>query len=224
MSDQPGSNNGDHEPPSKRQKRSGDGDGKKAAEMMIAFGGPMCDEATTPDDSPAHLPATCLAAVLGFMWYTDVRQCMLAGKMMAVESARHVETLNIVKASELDAPSARRFRNVSEVNVLCLVSEAHAEDNPDAWMQMCTDAAMRVVPFLSSIPNLERVFLGGQFGRRASNGEVVWHRMVYSAPGCAAQRDHQAVFEDLVQSIAGAFTSGTLSQSLDVSGILIGMC
>ena len=55
---------------------------------------------SAPDvDSPAYLPAPCLAAVLSFMRYADVRQCMLAGKMMAVEAARHVETLNITKAS-----------------------------------------------------------------------------------------------------------------------------
>ena len=44
MSDQSG-NNGDHEPLRKRRKRRGDGDGKKAAEI-IAFGGPMYYEAT----------------------------------------------------------------------------------------------------------------------------------------------------------------------------------
>ena len=171
---------------------------------------------SAPDiDSPAHLPATCLAAVLNFMWYTDVRQCMLAGKMMAVESARHVETLNIVKASELDAPSARRFRNVSEVNVLCLVSRKR-------YYKISSDAVMRVVPFLSSIPNLDRVFLGGLFSCSRNNGNVVWHPMVYSEHGCVAPREHQAVFKALVKNIVGGFKSRTLSQSLDVSGILGG--
>lgn len=84
--------------------------------------------------------------------------------------------------------------------------------------EISTDAVMRVVPFLSSIPNLDRVFLGGQFGGRTS----IWYRMVYNASDCVAPREHQAVFKALVQSIVGGFKSRTLSQRLDVSGILGG--
>ena len=43
MSDQPG-NNGDHEPQRKKRQKCGNGDGKKV--KIIAFGGPMYDEAT----------------------------------------------------------------------------------------------------------------------------------------------------------------------------------
>ena len=171
------------------------------------------------DDSPAHLPAPCLAAVLNFMRYADVRQCMLAGKMMAVEAAGHVETLNITKASELDAPSARRFRSASEVNVLCLVSETDAEDDredrqypPD---QISMETVTRVVPFLSSFPNLERIFLGGLFLEGA-----VWERYQYNHDECIDPRDHQAIFKALIQNIIGGFQSRTLTQILELDGIL----
>ena len=98
-----------------------------------------------PDaDSQAHLPSTCLAAVLNFMRYTDVRQCMLAGKMMAVEAARHVETLNITKASELVVPAARRFGNVTTVNVLCLISEI-SEDNRDDQISCNTGRSLPLI-------------------------------------------------------------------------------
>ena len=128
------------------------------------------------DDSPAHLPAPCLAAVLNFMWYTDVRQCMLAGKMMAVEAARHVETLNITKASELVVPAARRFGNASEVNVLCLVSEIDEDDEENTDDQISMDTVARVIPFLASFPSLARVFLGGLY----LESDGVWGRYTTS--------------------------------------------
>ena len=102
----------------KRKADALEADGEETSDLPDGTG----KRKSAPDESPAHLPATCLAAVLNFMWYTDVRRCMLAGKMMAVEAARHVETLNITKASELVVPAARRFGSASEVNVLCLVS------------------------------------------------------------------------------------------------------
>ena len=114
------------------------------------------------------------------MWYTDVRQCMLAGKMMAVEAARHVETLNITKASELVVPAARRFGNASGVNVLCLVSEMDEEDEDNSDDQISMDAVRRVVPFLTSIPNLEHVYLGGLFRFVSVRGEAAWERYWYS--------------------------------------------
>ena len=172
-----------------------------------------------PDDSPAHLPAPCLAAVLNFMWYTDVRQCMLAGKMMAVEAARHVETLNITKASELVVPAARRFGNVTTVNVLSLISEI-SEDNRDDQISM--DTVIQVVPFLTSIPNLKRVCLGGLYGHQSllSDGEAVWYRYDYSADGVVEPREHQAIFKTLIQNIIGGFQSKSLPQHLELHGIL----
>ena len=190
---------------------------KRKADALEADGEGTNTRKSAPDDSPACLPATCLAAVLNFMWYTDVRQCMLAGKMMAVEAARHVETLNITKASELVVPAARRFGNASEVNVLCLVL-GREEDNPDYQISM--DTVRRVVPFLASIPNLEHVFLGGLFRRRTSQGEAVWRRFDYGIEYCEAPRDHQAIFKTLVQNVMGGFQSRSLPQRLEVDGIL----
>ena len=170
-----------------------------------------------PDaDSQAHLPSTCLAAVLNFMRYTDVRQCMLAGKMMAVEAARHVETLNITKASELVVPAARRFGNVTTVNVLCLISEI-SEDNRDD--QISFETATRVVPFLSSIPNLERVFLGGLYRNRHAT-HAVMERYRYDID-CVEPSDHQNIFKTLVESVIGGFQSKSLPQSLELGGVLV---
>ena len=200
---------------------------KRKADALEADGSAIDGTRTrkpAPDvDSPAFLPATCLAAVLNFMWYTDVRQCLLAGKMMAVEAAGHVETLNITKASELVAPSACRFRNASKVNILCLVSEMEREDDEDDEEdgnhppdQISMDTVARVVPFLSSIPKLERVYFGGLY----LESEVVWGQYYYNADACEAPRGHHAIFNALVQNVIGGFQSRTLSQSLELNGIL----
>ena len=198
---------------------------KRKADVLEADDTPNVTRKSAPDDvSPAYLPAPCLAAVLNFMRYADVRQCMLAGKMMAVEAAGHVEALNITKASELDAPSARRFRSASEVNVLCLISETDAEDDredrqypPD---QISMETVTRVVPFLSSIPNLERVYFGGVF-LDGSTPEV-WERYLYQAENFIEPRDHQTIFKTLIQNLVGGFQSRTLPQTLELDGILDG--
>ena len=86
---------------------------------------------SAPAPSPPHLPAPCLAAVLNFMEYGNVRRCLLAGKAMAVDAARHVETLNVMRTSELVPSAARRFVNVSEVNILSLVTRTLVRANQD---------------------------------------------------------------------------------------------
>ena len=186
-------------------------------------------ESKRKSDSSAHLPAPCLAAVLNFMRYTDVRQCMLAGKMMAVEAARHVEALNITKASELVVPAARRFGNASEVNVLCLVSPIDEDDGADSDDRISMDTVRRIVPFLTSIPNLERVFLGGLYhtvieyytsqGHRHTE-DTVWYRYEYFFESCTDPNDHQVIFKTLIQNLIGAFQTKSLPQSLELDGIL----
>lgn len=172
--------------------------------------------APADDDSPTHLPAPCLAAILNFMWYTDVRQCMLAGTMIAVEAAQHVETLNITKSSELVVPAARRFTNVSEVNILCLVSE-HQQDDGDDYDILSRDTATQTVPFIASFPHLARVFIGGHYCRRG-----VWDKHTYELERCQEPSDHEAIFAFLVQSFAGGFQSRALNTNLWLEGVIDG--
>ena len=70
MSNQQEGNYADREPLSKRQKR-GDGDEKQKADEIIAFGGPMYDEATARKilkELPAGRLEVGSEAVIGF-WY-----------------------------------------------------------------------------------------------------------------------------------------------------------
>ena len=162
--------------------------------------------------SPAHLPASCLAAILNFMEYGEVRRCLLAGKIMAVDAARHVETLNIMKASELVSSAAGRFVNVAEINILSLVTTT--EDGEDDALSVGT--ATRSVPFLISFSKLKRAFLGGIWRDR---DEEEWLKYPYQCSSCLEPEDHLSVFRGLVDHLCGAFQSRSLSQSLHLEGV-----
>ena len=156
------------------------------------------------------LPASCLASVFNFMKYADVRNCLLAGKVTAVEAASHVETLNITSPSELVVPASRRFENVTEVNVLCLLSELPNEQGD----VLSVETAERIVPFVSSLRKLTRCFLGGMPRQGFPH--------VYKRTHCVQPEDHQSIFRGLVTTFAGAFRSKALSQDLRLEGIVGG--
>ena len=160
-------------------------------------------DATT---SAAHLPAPCLAAILNFMEYADVRRCLLAGTIMAVDAARHVEVLNIMNASELVPSAARRFANVTEVNILSLLDTD--EDGDEDTLSVGT--ASRSVLFLASFPKLKRAYLGGLWGNS---------KFSYSHHSCQEPKDHLSVFRGLVDHLCGAFRSRSLSPSLHLEGV-----
>ena len=177
------------------------------------------EDATSP-----HLPASCLGKVLNFLWYTGVRQCMLTGKIMAVEAARHVETLNITNSSELFLPAARRFSNIAEVNVLCLLS-ASFEECIDR-QKISSDAATRTVPFLIGFPNLRRAFIGGL----APNPfyESVWSKITYDFVRCdrepdEGRNDHRLIFRHLLLALIGAFQTRALDAEkiTELGGVLL---
>ena len=165
--------------------------------------------ATTATPS-AHLPASCLAAILDFMEYAEVRRCLLAGKILAVDAARHVETLNIMNASELVPSAARRFANVAEINILSLLTE---NDDGDI---LSADTATRSVPFLIAFPKLKRAYLGGFF---RDTGEEEWFKYPYRYSSCREPEDHLSVFRGLVDHLCGAFRSRSLSPSLYLNGV-----
>ena len=161
----------------------------------------------------AHLPASCLAAILNFMEYGEVRRCLLAGKIMAVDAARHVEVLNIMNASELVPSAARRFANVSEVNILSLITPNEVADEDT----LSAETATRSVPFLISFPKLKRAFLGGVY---LDPEDEEWMRIPYLHIPCTAPKDHQSVFRGLVDYLSGAFRSRSLSPTLHLEGIV----
>ena len=120
------------------------------------------DEETERSEYIPSLPATCLASVLNFMLYSDVRKCMLVGKIMPNEVAKHVEALTIDTEAGMDVPAARRFPNVKKVNIACLLKCKVLDKHGYAGRYNLSPlVAPKVVPFLSMFPRLEKCFIGG---------------------------------------------------------------
>ena len=95
------------------------------------------------------------------MPYDEVRSALLISKMLANEAVKYTHTLNIMKVHQMDGPAARRFLNVEEVNCMCLLSFNEVTEDT----LICAKTATRVVPFLVTIPNLKRVFVGGWYNK-----------------------------------------------------------
>ena len=146
------------------------------------------------------------------MEYGEVRRCLLAGKIIAVGAARHVEVLNIMNALELVPSAARRFANVSEINILSLVTPT--EDDDEEVLSAST--ATRSVLFLTAFPKLKHAFLGGLC--RDTDDEK-WFKFSYTNNSSNDPKDHLAVFRGLVDHLCGAFQSRSLSQSLHLEGV-----
>ena len=192
---------------SSSRKRNADVDDELVSGRKLKIAKP------SPSSSPAaHLPASCLAAILNFMEYGEVRRCLLAGKIIAVGAARHVEVLNIMNALELVPSAARRFANVSEINILSLVTPT--EDDDEEVLSAST--ATRSVLFLTAFPKLKHAFLGGLC--RDTDDEK-WFKFSYTNNSSNDPKDHLAVFRGLVDHLCGAFQSRSLSQSLYLEGV-----
>lgn len=136
---------------------------------------------------------------------------------MAVDAAHEVETLNIVRASEMVAPAVRRFPNVSELNIVSILSRHCIIDDDggnDDEVMLHADATRRAVPFMVQFPKLRRVFLGGL---DEGDGDLVTYS---NDPGTAiTPHDHQIVFRGLIENLCGAFEARLLNSNLELGGL-----
>ena len=136
---------------------------------------------------------------------------------MAVDAARHVEVLNIMNASELVPSAARRFANVTDLNILSLVSVHVDEDSDKDTLSVGT--ATRSVPFLISFPKLKRAFIGGFF-QDPYTEEREWEKITYINSSRNEPKNHLAIFRGLVDHLCGAFQSRSLIPNLQLQGVL----
>ena len=171
---------------------------------------------TSPPSAPfPHLPSSCLAALLNYLPFQDVRQCLLAGKVMAVDAAHEVETLNIMRASEMVRyPVVRRFPNVSELNILSILSRRSDDDDDDDLM-LNANAIGRALPFMMQFPKLEMVFLGGAYTHSTPERARFVH---YSNDAGDSPHDHQIIFRSLIENLCGAFEARLLNPNLYLGG------
>jgi len=169
------------------------------------------------------LPATIFGAAMDFLCYNEVRTALLAGKTIAHDAVKHTQTLNICNPYELNVRASRRFGNVREVNILCLIAFEHDDQNAHS---LVTDAAARSVPFLLSFPKLDTAFLGGIqkliVEELDTDTREYGIKCGYDPFRCVAPDNHGEIFRSLMMSLCGAFGSKSLPQSLNLQGILLG--
>ena len=191
---------------------------KRKAEQISA------DDAEDADEGIPHLPAPVWGHVLDFMPYEEVRSTLLVGKHIALEAVKYVHTLNIMKISQMYIPATRRFINVEEVNVLCLLEDTGErgedgdDDEPTAIYDISPETADRIPTFISSFAKAKSVFLGGLL---LEYGEM--KRVLYSKSTCNGPDNHEEVFLGLGSSLFAAYQTGALRREIDIIGLAVAL-
>ena len=171
---------------------------------------------TTP-----RIPPPVWGHVMDYMPYGEVRSFLLVSKSMAADAASYVGTLNITDSSQLDVPSAWRFReNAENINILCLLEYTRDIIPLDyvgplphnTWFELSEDAMTRIVPFLSAFSSIERVFVGGL--SKTSHFPNTGVKFYYHRSACGGPSNHPALFRSLISNFLGAFRSRSLPKSL----------
>ena len=180
-----------------------------AYDGVVAGGGGKKARAEDEPQPPLHLPAPVWGRVLDYMPYQEVRSALLICKAIANEAVKYVHTLNIMRDCELDIPAARRFANVEEVNVLCLIKVNEAAQNWRKRRIISSIASRATVPFIQTFPRLSSMFVGGLVG---GNKELYWPH------NCSGVK-HILLFRSLLSSFIGAYKTRALSQEISLSGV-----
>ena len=89
------------------------------------------DEMSVAEDEVPHLPAPLWGGILDFMPYGEVRSALLLGKHIAVEAVKYVKTISFLKPAEMHVPATRRFPNIEEVRILCLLQGSGEFDDDE---------------------------------------------------------------------------------------------
>lgn len=161
------------------------------------------------------------------MPYEDVRSTLLVGKLIAVEAAKYVQTLNIMKSTQMVGPPARRFPNITEVNIFSLLIHKVAKTPQEftSNCKLCSDTAIRTVPFVSMFPRLKWLFVGGRniFPAAYDFREDMWFparpmRIWYVPSSCTGPAGHKTVYQALVMAFCGAFKTRNISMNIASMG------
>ena len=158
------------------------------------------DESTTP--LLPDLPAPVWGRVLNFLPYGDIRKAMLLSRTIAFDAPPHVFFLSIYKASEMNVRAIRRFCNVKETQIHCVIRDGILNPN----------AVGRVVPFISAFPKLTYCGIGGpHMARKIKNH--------YNVNRCTSTY-HKESFRSMLEALCGAFEADALPRSLILDGFL----
>ena len=161
--------------------------------------------AVSPSSSSACLSSDIWALVMDFLPYESVLQTAAVSKSMLHEVMPLITMLHINKSSQLYAGSiAARYRDVRDIYIYSLVQHVpldRAVRDGVHISRVDEDTAERAVPFLSSFPKLERVFLGGQNVNREYNVEGYM-------PTNDTNDEEKNIIKNLINSFSAGFRSG----------------
>lgn len=161
-----------------------------------------------------HLSAPVWGGILDFMPYSEVRSALLVGKHIAVEAVKYVKTVNAMKSSELKILAARRFSNVEELKILCLLEgTGEFSERGDERFTLSLEAAHSIPSFLSAFPRLKRAFVGGRLTTIYLGIDETIDRVYMPGP-CIGPEGHEEIIRGLIFTTTGAFMSGLLSPNL----------
>lgn len=178
---------------------------------------PSSSSLVGPKPMPAHIPAPVWGRVLDYLPYGEVRSALLVGKIIAMEAVKHVQTISITNGWEMDVPAARRFANVTEVNILSLLrlTADGVEWRLDEF-HLCGATAERIVPFIVGFQKLERVRAGGL--DHDSNFVTYSSEIGRYLKGCGGLEYHESHLEttfSLITHLMGAFSTRSLPTTLE---------
>lgn len=163
------------------------------------------------------LPATIIGQALGFLPYRDVRSALLAGKSIARDSTPYVTTLSICSERELDSPSARRFPNVTNVNIMCLfrLVDTSVQSNGTVLLvkapRISPTVPSRICPFLQQFPRLRAIFVGMA---RESPETFRFNLTYYTRMNLTRAECSYDLYKNLLWSFCGAFRTRSLPSDL----------
>ena len=173
---------------------------------------PPSSSSQRPKPMP-HIPAPVWGHVLDYMPYGEVRSALLLGKIIATEAAKHVQTLNIMNSWEMDVPAARRFANVTEVNILSLVRFRLGDE--ELWKDdfyLCGTTAERTVPFIVGFPKLQRIRAGGI---EADSNFHTYANARHEFAGLIEADNSGEILQILISSFTGAFSTRLLPTTVE---------
>ena len=170
-------------------------------------GQPKSSAGSTDEPWQLQFPAEVWGHILDFMFYDEVRSALVICKLVANDAVKHVQTITVMKSSQLDVPAARRFPSVRELNIYCLIKYSSQHGS----RYLCADTAKGSVLFATCFPNLMKVSLGGFLNGCYFNGNAL-------SPG--GPRNNRSLLRGLVEMFCTAFKSRSLSNVVATRGIL----
>jgi len=161
------------------------------------------------------LPPEVWASVMQYLPFETILSCAATSRMILRNAIPLLKTLHIDKPAQMNLAIAYRFRDVTEININCLLKiTIEPGETPDADIDF--ESRMRAIPFISKFSKLERVIFRGQ----GEDGEVLKRFAIANAYFFDDDFDTPTDrMITLIDSISGAFRCVALPKKLKIIGL-----